>query len=307
MPVICDQNAVGLANNDNPIIAGWMHGDEPDNAQSLGKGKGYGPPIPPQKIVEEYRRMHAADPTRPVMLNLGQSVAWDNYIGRGVRRNHPEDYPEYVQGGDIVSFDIYPVVHESPEIAGKLEYVAHGVERLVGWTRGQQRVWNCLECTHIGNPNAKATPAQVRSEAWMSLIRGSQGLVYFVHQFAPSFKEAALLDDAEMLSAVTDINRQIRELAPVLNSPTLANRLTVQSANSAVAAVLKQSNGDFYVFAVNLKNEPAHAVFNLQNGPAAGTAEPLGESRKVSVSNGGFSDDFAPYAVHLYALHPAKS
>jgi hypothetical protein len=307
MPVICDQNAVGLANKDNPIIAGWMHGDEPDNAQSLGKGKGYGPPIPPQKIVEEYRRMHAADPTRPVMLNLGQSVAWDNYIGRGVRRNHPEDYPEYVQGGDIVSFDIYPVVHESPEIAGKLEYVAHGVERLVGWTRGQQRVWNCLECTHIGTPNAKATPAQVRSEAWMSLIRGSQGLVYFVHQFAPSFKEAALLDDAEMLSAVTDTNRQIRELAPVLNSPTPANRLTVQSANSAVAAVLKQSNGDFYVFAVNLKNEPAHGVFELQNGPAAGTAEPLGESRTVSVSNGGFSDDFAPYAVHLYALHPAKS
>ena len=33
MPVICDQNAVGLAHIADPIIVGWMHGDEPDNAQ----------------------------------------------------------------------------------------------------------------------------------------------------------------------------------------------------------------------------------------------------------------------------------
>ena len=43
-----------------------------------------------------------------MLLNLGQGVAFDNYIGRGVRRNHPEDYPEYVKGCDIASFDIYP-------------------------------------------------------------------------------------------------------------------------------------------------------------------------------------------------------
>ena len=133
MPVICDQNAFALQQKDNPIIVGWMHGDEPDNAQSLGKGRGYGPPILPKVIVRDYERIRAADPTRPVLLNLGQGVAWDNYIGRGVRRNHPEDYPEYIKGCDIASFDIYPAVHKSPEVAGKLEFVACGVERLVKW------------------------------------------------------------------------------------------------------------------------------------------------------------------------------
>jgi hypothetical protein len=34
----------------------------------------------------------------------------------------------------------------------------------------------------------------------MSLIRGSRGLIYFVHQFKPTFREAALLDDPEMLA-----------------------------------------------------------------------------------------------------------
>src|SRR5262249_54475298 len=33
MPVICEQNAVGLAHKNDPTIIGWMHGDEPDNAQ----------------------------------------------------------------------------------------------------------------------------------------------------------------------------------------------------------------------------------------------------------------------------------
>jgi hypothetical protein len=128
--VICGQNAVGLAHKDDPTIVAWMHGDEPDNAQALRNGKGYGPPILPAKIVEDYQKLKAADPSRPVLLNLGQGVAWDQYIGRGVRRNHPEDYPEYVQGCDIASFDIYPACHDHKDVAGKLWMVADGVSRL---------------------------------------------------------------------------------------------------------------------------------------------------------------------------------
>jgi hypothetical protein len=71
MKVICHQNEVGLKHIDDPTIIGWMHGDEPDNAQPLGQGRGYGPPIQPKKIIDDYRKIHSADPTRPVLLNLG--------------------------------------------------------------------------------------------------------------------------------------------------------------------------------------------------------------------------------------------
>ena len=110
------------------------------------------------------------------------------------------------------------------DAADLLWYVAKGVDRLVKWTGGSKRVWNCIECTHISNPNAKATPHQVKAEVWMALIHGSRGLIYFVHQFKPRFNEHALLDDPEMLTAVTAINRQIHDLAPVLNSPSLCRR-----------------------------------------------------------------------------------
>jgi hypothetical protein len=304
MAVICAQTEVGLAQRTNRVIVGWMHDDEPDNAQSLGEGRGYGPPIPPADIVRDYERMRRADPTRPVLLNLGQGVAWDNWIGRGVRRNHPEDYPEYVQGCDIASFDIYPVVHPSPEVAGKLEFVARGVERLVGWAGRSRIVWNCIECTRISNEQIKPTPAQVRAEVWMALIHGSRGLIYFVHQFRPVFREAALLDDAEMLAAVTAINRQIQELAPVLNSPTVTDGFTVESAAADVpiAGLMKRLGDWVYLFTVNMRNRPTRGTFTLREAPAGAAAEALGESRSISIAGGKFADDFKPYEVHLYRI-----
>ena len=312
LSVICGQNRAGLENKDHPSIVGWMHDDEPDNAQSLGQGKGYGPPILPEKIVRDYERMREADPTRPVLLNLGQGVAWDNYIGRGVRRNHPEDYPEYVKGCDIASFDIYPVVHDKAEVAGQLEFVARGVERLVQWTHGEKPIWNCIECTHISNPQIKATPQQVRAEVWMALIHGSRGLIYFVHQFKPAFKEAALLDDSELLSAVTAINRQIHELAPVLNRPSIVNGVTVESSVEGVpiAWMLKRRGDVTYLFAVNMRNRPTRGTFTLREsalgiGPSISAAV-LDESRTIAMQNGVLTDEFKPYEVHLYQLRGAR-
>jgi hypothetical protein len=307
MPVICAQNSLGLAQKDNPMIVGWMHGDEPDNAQAIRGQKGYGPPILPQDIVANYEKMRAADPTRPVVLNLGQGVAWDNYIGRGVRRNHPKDYAEYVKGCDIPSFDIYPAVHSDPAIAGKLEYVAHGVERLARWAGSAKPVWNCIECTRISNTETKPTPQQVRSEVWMSIIHGSRGIIYFVHQFKPAFQEAALLEDQEMLGAVTAINREIKEFAPVLNSATITNGVEVQAtaAGGLIALLTKRHGGATYPFTANMRNQPTRAQFTLSDRGNT-LVELLDQGRRLAMRKNTFTDEFPPYAVHQYRIPDAN-
>jgi len=302
MRVICHQNAVGLKHLEDPTIVGWMHGDEPDNAQPLPEGKGYGPPIPPETIVQGYERIRAADPSRPVMLNLGQAVAWDNWHGRGVRSRHPEDYPLYVKGCDIASFDIYPVTHSSPEVAGKLWYVAQGVERLREWTQGRQIVWNCIECTRISHPERKPTPEQVRGMVWMSLIHGSMGLIYFVHEWQPKFNESALLSDPVMLAAVTKINRQIAELAPVLNRPTVTEQATAVAKDSPVAIMMKQYGGATYLFAVAMRETPTHALFTIRGLAGQRAVEVLGEDRTRASKDGVFEDDFKSWDVHLYRI-----
>jgi hypothetical protein len=304
MRVICNQNKVGLAHRNDPTIVAWMHGDEPDNAQSLGAGQGYGPPILPEKIVESYNRIRAADPNRPVLLNLGQGVAWDGWYGRGVRTNHPEDYPEYVKGCDIASFDIYLVAHDNAEVAGKLWYVAQGVERLKQWALGRP-VWNCIECTRINNKQQhKATPQQVRCEVWMSLIHGSMGLIYFVHEWQPQFDESALLSDPEMLAAVTQINQQIAALAPVLNSPTLPDAAKVASSNRTVpvATMVKRQGGAVYVFAVTMREGQTRARFAVQGLSGPLSVEVLGEQRTLDLKDGVFEDDFPSWGVHLYRM-----
>jgi len=304
MRLVCAQNQTALRHLDDPAIIAWMHGDEPDNAQSQGQGKGWGPPVAPEKIVADYRRIQAADPSRPILLNLGQGVAWDGWYGRGSRSNHPEDYPKYLEGCDVVSFDIYPAVHEHPDVAGKLWLVAYGVERLVQWSDGKRLVWNCLECTHISNPDRKPTPQEVRCEAWMSLIHGSRGLIYFVHEFKPGFREAALLDDAPMLEGVTALNHQIARLAPVLNSPTLADAARVESAEATapVAVLVKSYDGKVYLFAVAMRGAVTSATFTLKGLEGDQTVEVIDEHRTLPSHNGVFGDHFAPWEVHLYRV-----
>jgi hypothetical protein len=308
MPVICEQNRVGLAHKADRTIVGWMHGDEPDNAQPItdpatGKG-GYGGPVPPTRVVQEYNRLRAADPTRPILLNLGQGVANDAWVGRGPGARR-DDYLTYVRAGDIVSFDVYPVAGIGKQNgADYLWYVAKGVQRLAAWSQGQRIIWNCLACTRIGNDTGKPTPHQVRAEAWMGLIHGSTGLIWFVHQFKPTFDEHALLDDPEMLAAVTAINRQIRQLAPALNSPTVPNAATVTSDRKDVPidTMVKHYAGATYLFAVGMRNAPARGAFRLTQSDHSASAEVIGEGRRIPIHAGRFEDSFAPYDVHLYRI-----
>ena len=180
--------------------------------------------------------------------------------------------------------------------------------RLVEWARRRKPVWNCLECTAIGG-RGKATPKQVKAEAWLAIVSGSRGLVYFVHQFKPKFDEHALLDDPEMLAAVTELNGQIHELAPVLNGPTPAKVVTVTTAGAKqpIAAMTKADRGATYVFAVSPSADEATGTFNVPGVAADAAVTVIGESRTLRAAGGKFQDRFAAWDVHLYRIDPPKA
>jgi hypothetical protein len=260
--------------------------------------------VAPQKVRARYEQIRAADPTRPVLLNLGQGVAWDQWHGRGVRTNHPEDYPLYLQGCDIASFDIYPACHSNAQVAGQLWYVARGVERLVEWTQGRKPVWNCIECTRINNPDRKATPHEVRCEIWMSIVHGSTGLIYFVHEWQPTFKEAGLLADKAMYGAVSRINHRIQALAPILHRPTVVDGVTAQSASAEapVAVMMKRDGSQVYIFAVMMRRQASLVRFSVADLAGVRRIEVLDEERSLECRDGVFADAFEPWDVHLYRI-----
>lgn len=138
----------------------------------------------------------------------------------------------------------------------------------------------------------------------MSLIHGSRGLIYFIHQFAPTFREAALLDDPEMLSAITALNGQIIQLAPVLNQtgPGETIQVSTDNAEVPVAALARRHQGVLYLFAVGMRDGTTKATFKVPSIAGDQPISVLGENRDLAMRQGSFSDQFRPWEVHLYRI-----
>jgi hypothetical protein len=138
----------------------------------------------------------------------------------------------------------------------------------------------------------------------MALIHGARGIIYFAHQFKPTFIEAGLLADEAMAREVAALNRQIHDLAPVLNSPDVPGGVTVASSSAAVPveAVAKRRDGATYVFAVGMRDGTTTATFTVAGVTGRATAEVLGENRTVEVRDGVFKDEFGAWGVHLYRI-----
>jgi hypothetical protein len=106
-----------------------------------------------------------------------------------------------------------------------------------------------------------------------------------------------------MLAAVTRLNAQIRELAPVLNSPTIMGEPTVKSVNPEIPVdtMMKRYRGATYIFAVGMRDGETKASFTIK-GAGGSNAEVLGEGRNITRQQGIFEDDFKPLDVHIYRI-----
>jgi len=302
-------NKYGLEHLNDTIIYGWMHGDEPDNAQAKKNGgKGYDPCIEPSIIVANYEKIKKSDPSRPVYLNLGMGVSNIGWFGRGECTGKWEMYNNnngYLRGSDIASFDIYPVNTSDKVYQNKLWFVPKGIDSLRSWTNDTKPAWCWIESSRIGTDcPRKPTTSEVKTEVWMALIHGAKGFGYFCHSFKrpdSEFDAAAPLHDPEMKEAIKAINAQVTALAPALNSANTIGYATAKSSKPEVPVDIMTKNykGTNYIFAVGMRPGETIVSFEVKKGSKA---EVLGENRTIKIKKGKFSDDFASYGVHLYQI-----
>ena len=301
MKAVLSQNSTDRKYWSSNIIYAWMQSDEPDNAQPDGSA-GYGPPIQPSTIIEHYHEWKQADPTRPIFMNLSQGVAWKEWYGRGVDTGNQELYLEYVKAADIVSFDIYPVNSTDAPVTNNLHMVADGVDNLKEWTNGKKPVWTAIETSNYdGVPGHTPTPEQIHSEVWSAIIHGANGLFYFTHTFQPKYIEATPLQDKKIGNALTQLNKQIRMLAPIINNESTIDGVNVVSSSEEVPIdmMVKGHNDSIYIFASAMRAGDTTASFTV---PFGSEVEVIGENRSIPVSNGKFEDSFSSYGVHLYKV-----
>ena len=289
------------------VVRAWMQIDEPDNAQKQPAG-GYGDCLQPDELMRRYQAMRATDPSRPVFINFGQGVANPTWVGRGstcARLDHDAYYAAAAKAGDIVSFDIYPAAEErQPHIKGRIDLVAAGIERLRRWAAPEARVWSFVETTHIKSPGRRPTPAEVRAEVWMAIVPGARGIVYFLHEWKPTFRDDAMFRYPEIVREVATINAMVARLAPGINAGKPVD-VRVE-ATTRIATLAREHGGALYVVVANMERKETEARL-LVNGIEAGPVVALGEDRLVVAAGGALADHFEPFGVHVYRIdRPAR-
>jgi Domain of unknown function (DUF4082) len=145
---------------------------------------------------------------------------------------------------------------------------------------------------------------QLAGAAMNSLIHEARGIIYFNHNFGGTCISQHVLRDAcgaAARAAVTKVNGQVKQLAPVLNTQSYQYRF-----NPALDTMLKAHGGSFYIFAMLGRGTAtgSHAL-TLPPGMGGASAEVLFENRTVPIVNGKITDSFAAeYTYHIYKVSP---
>ena len=172
------------------------------------------------------------------------------------------------------------------------------------WPDIAKPVWAFVELGHPYPENSwpSIQPSQVIAAVWQSLIAGARGIIYFNHSFGgPCVTDNVLRDQcyARVRAVVTQLDREIHALAPVLNAPFADGVVT---ASPGVNFSTKWYKRHFYVLAGSDNPNAQEVTFSM---PCVGSAAVtvLNEHRTIQASGGTFSDYFANGdAIHIYRI-----
>jgi hypothetical protein len=277
--------------------------DEPDQGFRKGTAR-----QPAEAVVESYKKMCEQDDTRPILLNLTSSFMESGGDGGGERTRDDREayYGVVVAGGDIVSFDVYPIYEWN--FADKLIWVADGVKQLREYAGPKKPVFACIE-TSKGSRGVtyeqqqEVKPEDTRAEVWMAIIRGATGILYFTHAWQPTFTE--FRPGREMQKELKRLNAQITRLTPAILAHAAKEHVSITfSGGLAGDVTTRDHDGSLYLFANNLdmKRQSGTATITIEGLKKGTRVEVIDEGRAIAAEEGTFTDEFGPIAVHLYRI-----
>jgi hypothetical protein len=268
------------------LLLAWAHPDEPDGIYSQ---------VPYATIQAEYATWKSIAPNRPVFINfVGDLNQYD------IVTNESGDpwYEKYVAGADWISADKYPVNDGEANNLGLLGQMADHLHTL----GGSKPVFAFIESSHIDADDGGRGPTadELRAEIWELIIHGVRGYFFFPEQISPSF-----LFDTTPTDVVTEMTKQnavVATLAPVLQGsidpPGMSAKVSVP-----LEAAWRSVPSARYFFVLNLSNVTRNSQTIALSGIGNATsAVVLNESRNVPITASDITDNFGPYALHIYVV-----
>jgi hypothetical protein len=156
-----------------------------------------------------------------------------------------------------------------------------------------------------GKPDRKdgrfPTPLEYRAQAYLALIHGARGLMYYVGSGSGG---NGILNKPEQghWQDVKGLVRELRELEPVLLADDASEAIAVEPADAPISFRMKQSaDGVRVLLAANRSEEPMEVTVESA-AIGDGVVTVLFEHRTVRAIQDGLSDRFGPYEVHVYRM-----
>lgn len=252
--------------------------------------------VHPDMMLALYQIVGEISPTHPVATIL----------------RYADTMSVYARATDIVIPWELPV----PELG--VARVGEVVEAAKAATGGQKPVWAVIQAT--GNAWAtdstmseKAegrlpTPAEVRAMAYLALIHGADGLLYYAYNIEQGAQQKSFRlarDAPELWACIAELNLQIGQLSLVLGGQAHAQALP-PAADGLLHLGVWRAKGQLMAIAVNTSPLPTISSFSLPDCSARELAV-MFEARKIGTDKPGcFGDAFPPYGVHVYSATVAE-
>ena len=256
----------------------------------------------PAETDAAYKALKAID-KRPVLTTYTAYFVHDASMSPWSKAKADAIYPAFLKSTDVAGFDVYPIYgYNLPE---KLDWVSEGMRQLRAYAGPRTPLYQWIEVKSGGQFGAAAKPVtgvEIRHEVWQSIIGGATAIGYFTHEFTP-FSEFAI--PPENQRAILAINQQLQRMAPAILGPDAPRQPRIAIAGGLPGQLLaKQSGGAMWIFAQNMDmaRRGGRASISVEGLKVGTVIEVIDEGRQLSAQAGGFSDQFAPLAVHLYRI-----
>jgi hypothetical protein len=192
-------------------------------------------------------------------------------------------------------------------------------------------IWPDIETSQVdtfNNTCYRPSGADLKALVWNAIIAGARGVTYFDANFAsncssPTMGVGVLLSSSfsDIRTATTEVNAQVKALAPVINAPfavptkdsqdqptsngyeTHTGWDNTNKKNNLVNSMVKYYNNQFYIFAAPKASSLPSITFTIAGSPS-GVITVINENRTIPLSNGSFTDTFAnDNTIHIYRVN----
>lgn len=211
---------------------------------------------------------------------------------------NPTVFKDAVQAYDILMMDPY-FIRFAP-LSRIAEWMKTGLEA----TGGRKPIWVIPQAFTISSsPWSEPTPEELRCQAYISLVHGATGLIWYAfwtnepYLENPKGRKQWYLPDSKLWDYFKILNQEIKEFAPVvMNGDSIG---PAKSDSDQIHTNIWRWKGITYIAAVN----PTDKLITCSiSTPNARSAMVTGENREIAIHTGILRDEFLPLAVHIYSL-----